>query len=64
MVGREFLLGVDDAVQIRFHEIGYDVYVFELLRRRRNEDIHDAYDLVFRSAKIRGYRKTIKAVSR
>lgn len=32
VVGREFLLGVYDAVQIRFHEIRYDVHVFELFR--------------------------------
>lgn len=28
----EFLLGVYDAVQVCFHEIGHDVDVFELLR--------------------------------
>lgn len=57
MFGREVLLGVDDAVQVRFHEIGYDVHVFELLRRRRNEDVHDTYDLFFGAGKkwVRDY---------
>ena len=32
VVGGEFLFGVDDAVQVRFHEIGHDIHVFELLR--------------------------------
>ena len=45
MVEAEVLLGVDDAVQVRFHEIRNDVDILELLWGRWDQDVHDAYDL-------------------
>lgn len=45
MVEAEVLLGVDDAVEVRFHEIRHDVDILELLCGRWDQDVHDAYDL-------------------
>lgn len=55
MVEAEVLLGVDDAVKVRFHEIRHDVDILELLGGRWDQDVHDTYDLNERQS--RTYRR-------
>uniref|UniRef100_A0A8R7U8I8 Secreted protein n=1 Tax=Triticum urartu TaxID=4572 RepID=A0A8R7U8I8_TRIUA len=42
---REFLVGADDVVEVRVHELSGDVDVVEGLRDRRRDHISEAYYL-------------------
>jgi hypothetical protein len=42
---RELLVGADDVVEVRVHELRADVHVVERLRDRRRDHVPDAYDL-------------------
>jgi hypothetical protein len=41
----EFLVGADDVVEVRVHELGRDVDVVEGLRDRRRDHVSEANDL-------------------
>ena len=44
---RELLVGADDVVEVRVHELRADVHVVERLRDRRRDHVPDANDLLF-----------------
>jgi len=43
---REFLVGADDVVEVRVHELSGDVDVVEGLRDRRRDHISEAYNVL------------------
>jgi hypothetical protein len=50
VVDGQRLSGVDDAVQVRLHQVLHDVHVVELFSvRRGRDDIDDADDLQFKA---------------
>jgi hypothetical protein len=49
---RELLVGADDVVEVRVHELRGHVHVVERLRDRRRDHVPDANDLLFVRAQM------------